>query len=94
MELATTLELTILHLTSLVVMASPRLLDEPYAFTLRVASVAAPFVRATLVSRILASTHYVLVEFSLALVSMGFFTTEYSELPVASVQVHTNNSLV
>jgi hypothetical protein len=95
MELATKLYLTIIHLTSVILFVSPRISDDPYAFALRMTSVAAPFVRATFVLPMLsASTYYVLVEFSLAVFSIGFFALEYSELHVAPIQVRTNNSLV
>jgi energy-coupling factor transporter transmembrane protein EcfT len=94
MELAPTIGLTILNLTSLVLVVSPRLLNEPYAFPIRTTSVAAPFVRVAFVPRMIpASTYYVLIEFFVALVSIGLFALEYSELPVASIQARTNNSL-
>jgi len=96
MKLATTLGLTILNLTSLTLLVSPRFLNEPYAFAIRTTSVAAPFVRAAFVLRMIsASTYYVLIEFFVALVSIGLFALEYGELLVgASIKVRTNNSLV
>ena len=86
--------LTIILLLSLGILLAPAIAPEFLSLPLQAAGIAASFLRGAVVPRIWVSTHYLLLEFSTAVISTGYLTVKYGKLPVRFIQACTNGSLV
>ena len=91
---AKVLALILITIISIAVLMGPILAPEKYALPLQAARLVACFARGAIVPMLWDMKPYLLIEFTVALISVVYIIMKHCELPVLFIQTCTNNPLV